>query len=39
MLLLNEKRMLRRIFGPQGNEVTDGWRKLYKEIFITGTLH
>jgi hypothetical protein len=23
--------MLRRIFGPKGNEVTGGWRKLHNE--------
>jgi hypothetical protein len=26
-----EKRVLRRIFGPKRDEVTGGWRKLYKE--------
>jgi hypothetical protein len=24
-----EKRVLRRIFGPKGDGVTGGWRKLY----------
>jgi hypothetical protein len=24
------KRVMRRIFGPKGEEVTRGWRKLYK---------
>jgi hypothetical protein len=26
-----EKRVLRRIFGPNGEEVTGGWRKLHNE--------
>jgi hypothetical protein len=26
-----ENRVLRRIFGPKGNEVTGGWRKLHNE--------
>jgi hypothetical protein len=26
-----ENRVLRRIFGPKGDEVTGGWRKLYNE--------
>jgi hypothetical protein len=26
-----EKRVLRRICGPKRDEVTGGWRKLYKE--------
>jgi hypothetical protein len=26
-----ENRVLRRIFGPKGNEVTGGWRKLRHE--------
>jgi hypothetical protein len=26
-----ENRALRRIFGPKGNEVTGGWRKLHNE--------
>jgi hypothetical protein len=26
-----EKRVLRRIFGPRGDEVTGVWRKLYNE--------
>jgi hypothetical protein len=26
-----ENRVLRRIFGPKRNEVTDGWRKLHNE--------
>jgi hypothetical protein len=25
---MSENRMLRRIFGPRGDEVTGGWRKL-----------
>ena len=30
-LKLFENRVLRRIFGPKGNEVTGGWRKLRNE--------
>jgi hypothetical protein len=26
-----ENRVLRRIFGPQGDEVTGGWRKVHNE--------
>jgi hypothetical protein len=26
-----EKRVLRRIFGPEIDEVTEGWRKLHNE--------
>jgi hypothetical protein len=26
-----ENRVLRRIFGPKRDEVTDGWRKLHNE--------
>jgi hypothetical protein len=26
-----ENRMLRRIFGPKRDEVTEGWRKLHNE--------
>jgi hypothetical protein len=26
-----ENRVLRRIFGPRGEEVTGGWRKLHHE--------
>jgi hypothetical protein len=26
-----EKRVLKRIFGPKGEEVTEGWRKLNNE--------
>jgi hypothetical protein len=26
-----EHRVLRRIFGPKGDEVTGGWRKLHNE--------
>jgi hypothetical protein len=26
-----ESRVLRRIFGPKKNEVTEGWRKLHNE--------
>jgi hypothetical protein len=28
-----EKRVLKRIFGPKRNEVTEGWRKLHNEEF------
>jgi hypothetical protein len=31
MLTVFENRVLRRIFGPKGNEVTGGWRKLRNE--------
>jgi hypothetical protein len=27
-----ENRVLRRIFGPQGDEVIGGWRKLHNEL-------
>jgi hypothetical protein len=27
-----ENKMLRRIFGPRGDEVTGGWRKLHNEM-------
>jgi hypothetical protein len=30
-LSMFEKRVLRRIFGPRRNEVTEGWRKLLNE--------
>jgi hypothetical protein len=30
-LRVNEDRMLRRIFGPERDEVTGGWRKLHNE--------
>jgi hypothetical protein len=30
-LRVSENRVLRRIFGPKGNEVTEGWRKLHNE--------
>jgi hypothetical protein len=26
-----ENKVVRRIFGPKGDEVTGGWRKLYNE--------
>jgi hypothetical protein len=29
-----ENRVLRRVFGPQGDEVTGEWRKLHSESFI-----
>jgi hypothetical protein len=28
-----EKSVLRRIFGPKGDEVTGGWRKLHNEFY------
>jgi hypothetical protein len=28
-----ENRVLRRIFGPKRDEVTEGWRKLHNEYF------
>jgi hypothetical protein len=28
---MSENRVLRRIFGPKGDEVTGGWRKLHNE--------
>jgi hypothetical protein len=30
-LKMYENRVLRRIFGPKGDEVTGGWRKLHNE--------
>jgi hypothetical protein len=30
-----EKRLLRRIFGPGRDDVTEGWRNLYNEEFYT----
>jgi hypothetical protein len=29
--MMFENRMLRRIFGPKRDEVTEGWRKLRKD--------
>jgi hypothetical protein len=29
-----ENRVLRRIFGPKGDEVTGGWRKLHNEELL-----
>jgi hypothetical protein len=34
-----ENRMLRRIFGPKGKEVSRGWRKLHNLSFVISTLH
>jgi hypothetical protein len=34
MLRVFENRVLRIIFGPKRNEVTGGWRKLYKEELL-----
>jgi hypothetical protein len=34
-----ENRVLRRIFGPKGDGVTGGWRKLHANSFIIYTLH
>jgi hypothetical protein len=31
-LRLFENRVLRRIFGPERDEVTGGWRKLHNEV-------
>jgi hypothetical protein len=31
-----ENRVLRRIFGPKGDEVKGGWRKLYNEELAKG---
>jgi hypothetical protein len=31
MLRVFENKVLRRIFGPKGDEVTGGWRKLHNE--------
>jgi hypothetical protein len=30
-LKMFEKSVLRRMFGPKGGEVTEGWRKLHKK--------
>jgi hypothetical protein len=30
-LMVFENRVLRRIFGPKRDEVTEGWRKLHNE--------
>jgi hypothetical protein len=30
-LMLRKNRVLRRIFGPQRDEVTEGWRRLHNE--------
>jgi hypothetical protein len=30
-LMVSENRVLRRIFGSKGDEVTGGWRKLHSE--------
>jgi hypothetical protein len=29
--MVSENRVLRRIFGPKGDEVTGGWRKLHND--------
>jgi hypothetical protein len=31
LLRVFENRVLRRLFGPKGDRVTGGWRKLYNE--------
>jgi hypothetical protein len=33
-----ENRVLIKLFGPKGNEVTGGWRKLQIRSLISGTL-
>jgi hypothetical protein len=39
-LRMFEERVLRRIFGPKGDEVTGGWRKLHnEELHNLYTLH
>jgi hypothetical protein len=35
---MSENRMVRRTFGPKGDEVTGIWRKFYNESFIICTL-
>jgi hypothetical protein len=39
ILKVFESRVLRRIFGPEREEVTEGWIKLPNENFIIYTLH
>jgi hypothetical protein len=34
-----EKRIIRRIFGPNKDEIAGGWRKIHYICFITCTLH
>jgi hypothetical protein len=34
-----ENRVLRRIFGPKGDEVIRGWRNFIIRSFLTSTLH
>jgi hypothetical protein len=38
-LRIFENRLLRRIFGPEREEVAGNWRRLHSENFITCTLH
>jgi hypothetical protein len=33
-LRLFENRVLRRIFGPKRDEMTEGWRKLHNELHL-----
>ena len=39
ILRVFENRVLRKKFGPKGDEVTREWRKLHKRIFIIRTSH
>jgi hypothetical protein len=38
-LKMCDNRVLRRIFGPNGNKLIGEWRKLYNNSFIIYTLH
>jgi hypothetical protein len=38
-LRMSENRVLRRMFGPKGDEVTGEWRKLHIGSFIICTHH
>jgi hypothetical protein len=35
----SEKRVLRRMFGPKSEEVTQGWRKFIVKSFVISSLH
>jgi len=36
---VSDNRVLRKIFGSEGKEVTGGWRKLHNEELYDFTLH
>jgi hypothetical protein len=38
-LMVSENRVMRRIFGPNTEEVTGGWKKLYDEELIICSIY